>query len=320
MKKIGLLTVFIMNLVFLTFGVCGGLNSSSEVSASTTTQTFTLQPGPNDGKDAIIQSRIPGTNYGNDPRVMAIDWTWSGTPGVIRSLLGFDLSWIPTGSVINNASLSLYAWDGSSPHSTLSGSNACWIKRITSSWTEGTVTWNNQPTTTTFNQVALPTTTSSTQNYTDINVTAMVQDMINSPSAGYGMMLCLQNEAYYRNMSFCSSDHPNPALRPKLVVTYSDSLPVIPVSISGPTELYNNTPMAWNVVIPSSLQNYNIKYTVQRGNDPAWTQDNGTNKYISFSAYSPTPITISLQVKVTAPGYKDGYASILIYTRFNTGY
>jgi hypothetical protein len=197
-------------------------------------QTVVLQPGPSDGKDALLHGlyTMVNTNDGNDQQLPAVAWTFGGTPGTVRSALGFDLSFIPSGSVINSARLSLYSWDqsgGMGNHSSLSGSNACWLQRITSAWAESTVTWNNQPSTTTANEVALPASTSPTQNYLNIDVTSMVQDMINDPSAGYGMLLRLQTESYYRRVNFCSSDHINSALRPKLEITFT--VPVVSITI-----------------------------------------------------------------------------------------
>jgi len=232
-KKISLSMVYLMLLSLLAMFGCSGPTMPSEQSAKgmspitgDNTHTVTLQPGPDDGKDALLHGlpSVANTNMGDSTQLPAAAWTFSGTPGNVRSVLGFDLSFIPTGSTINSAYLSLYAWDqtgGIGQHSTLSGSNATWLQRITSSWDEHTVTWNNQPSTTTVNQVSLPATTSPTQNFLNVDVTAMTQDMINDPSAGYAMMLRLQNEAYYRRVNFCSSDHSNSALRPTLVVTYT---------------------------------------------------------------------------------------------------
>jgi len=181
--------------------------------------TVTLQPGPSDGKDARVHSNVPDNNSPNDDRFMAIAWTWSGTPGVGRTALEFDLSFIPVGAKITSAKLSLYSHP-KNKHSKRSGENSAWLQRITSSWQENTLTWNNQPSTTTVNQVSLAASTSETQNYENIDVSALVQDMVNDPSRGHGFMFRLKNEAYYRAMYFCTSDHSNPALRPKLVVTY----------------------------------------------------------------------------------------------------
>lgn len=192
------------------------------------TSTILLQPNANQGKDAYVDSRLFAINYGNHPDFAAMAWTNGGTPTHVRSLVGFDLSVIPAGAIINSARLSLYSFNSPSngAHANISGSNESVIQRITSSWEENAVTWENQPATTSQNQVFLPASTSSTQDYLDINVTQMVQDMMANPSAGYGFLLKLVTEEYYRSMIFASSDNTNTALHPKLEVTYTEGIQV----------------------------------------------------------------------------------------------
>ncbi len=188
--------------------------------------TLVLQPGDSLGKDALLHglSSQINNNYGSNGQLAASAWTFSGIPGVVRSVLEFDLSSVPNGATIDSAFLSLYAWDsnaGLGQHSTLSGSNECWIQRITSSWDESTVTWNDQPTTTIINQVAMAASTIPTQDYLDIDVTNLVQDMLDNPSSSFGFLIRLQNESYHRQMNFASSDHDKRTLHPKLVVNYT---------------------------------------------------------------------------------------------------
>lgn len=196
----------------------------------------TLQPGAVDGKDSFIYSVSvddrSNRNYGNHANFSAFSWTWNGSWGVVRSFIEFDLSSIPDDAIIERAELSLYAWDGSfDHHSTLGGSNEGLIQRVTSAWDEHTLNWFNQPTTTTANQITLPASTSPTQHYPDIDVTALIRDIRDNPSTSFGLMLRMQSESQqYRGLSFCSSDHANPALRPKLVVTFSEVPPVIACS------------------------------------------------------------------------------------------
>jgi hypothetical protein len=85
------------------------------------------------------------------------------------------------------------------------------------------VTWVNQPATTTQNQVTLPASTFSNQDYLNINVTSLVQDMIDNPLSSFGFMLQLQTEQFYRSLVFASSDHNNAFLHPKLNVCYTAS-------------------------------------------------------------------------------------------------
>ncbi len=102
----------------------------------------------------------------------------------------------------------------------MSGSDAGWVERIISPWQES-VTWNNQPSVTTANQVALPQDTNSHQDYT-ANVTALVQEMLNNPATSFGFRISLQTEQYYRALLFASSDHPNSNLHPKIGICYTD--------------------------------------------------------------------------------------------------
>jgi gliding motility-associated-like protein len=186
--------------------------------------TLFLQPDETCGKDAILHglSSQSNVNYGNDPQLPADAWTFSGESGVLRGIFEFDLSSIPQGCTITNAKLFLYAWtqtNGLGQHSSLSGPNTVLIQRVTSPWNEGTVTWNTQPSTTVQSQVTLPATTIPTLDYLNINVTALVQDMVNDPQNSHGFMLKLQTEQYYRIMNFCSSDHPDPTKHPSLNIT-----------------------------------------------------------------------------------------------------
>jgi len=177
---------------------------------------------PVDGKDVYLRSLSPNTNYGTDPSYGAQAWTNAGNDVIARDVIEFDISSIPSGAIITDAKLSLYQDLTSSrgQHSTLSGSNVSWLQRITSPWDEMTVTWNTQPTTDTTNQVTLPESTSPDEDYLDIDVTALVQDMIDNPSSGFGFMIRHQTEIPYRRLIFASSDNSNPNLYPKIKVIY----------------------------------------------------------------------------------------------------
>lgn len=201
------------------------LASTCSITTFYSQQTIELQPDPIAGKDTYIHgtSGYMNDNFGDVNQLPVTSWTFSSTPGTIRSLVQFDYSQIPAGAQILNAELSLYAIDsqvGHGQHSTLSGSNSAWIERITSPWNESTVSWNTQPATTTLNRVALTASVSQTQNYTGIDVTNLVEDMLNS-SSNFGFMIKLQTEEYYRRLNFCSSDHTNGLLRPKLIISYT---------------------------------------------------------------------------------------------------
>ncbi len=185
---------------------------------------YSEQPDAVSGKDAWIFSLIPSNNYGDHADIDAAAWTSGGNPYVLRSLFEFDLSSIPSGAVVNNATLSLYhnPTSNNAGHSTLDGSNASYLRRVVDDWDEYSVNWQNQPSTTTSNQVSLPATISQNEDFDNIDVTQLVQDMIDNPSSSFGFMIQLQTEVLYRSVIFASSDNADPTKRPKLVINYTD--------------------------------------------------------------------------------------------------
>ena len=188
-------------------------------------RTLEYQPDGANGVDAGLFSCVDcgysTRNFGNIKEFSAIATTNAGSSNA-RALIRFDLSNIPDGAIITSATLSLYYAhsDGNGDHRYQWGSNSCKLQRVTSPWDEHTVTWNTQPSVSSTNQVILPASTTETQDYPDINVTKLIQDIIADQSKNYGMMLRLQTEEIYRQLIFASSDHPDATKHPKLVVKY----------------------------------------------------------------------------------------------------
>jgi len=186
--------------------------------------TITLQPDSLEGKDALIFTLEPNTTFGKSVFYRSAAWTWEGVPGLNRCLLEFNLSLIPDNAKIIDARLSLYfhhiQMSVPMTHSSLGGPNISLLQRIENEWDENSVTWNNQPPVDTTNQVILPESTSPTQDYPNIDVTAIIQDMVKNPLTSHGFLFRLQTEEYYRRMVFASSDHLVDSLHPKLVITF----------------------------------------------------------------------------------------------------
>jgi|GEM_PF-1850248 len=193
---------------------------------SQVTQTeMTFQPDGCRGKDDHIGyiTNYPGTentNFATLDELVPFAWTFNGNPGYNRALIDFtDLQLIPQGTMVTYAYLSLYGKPSSAtaPQGN-SGANSCFVQRVTSTWDESTATWSTQPTSTTTNQVSLPASTSQfNYNVIDLNITALVQDIINQPPSGrYGFLIRLQTESIYRSIVFASSDYADSTKRPKL--------------------------------------------------------------------------------------------------------
>lgn len=180
-----------------------------------------LKPGPASSNDISVWNNASVPTGGNfEFEIYA--WTNSGLPGFKRAFVEFDLSGIPAGSTILNASLNLFNNPSGSTfgnHSQQSGSNAVIIERVTSPWDQNTASWTNQPSTTTLNQVLGPATGSALANMA-YSVTQLVQDMVDYPANSFGFGLRLQSENPFRSLIFASSEHPDSALWPELAVEF----------------------------------------------------------------------------------------------------
>lgn len=177
---------------------------------------------PEKGEDTYVHQFHPARNFNYDNKIAIMAWTFDGTPADCRGLIRFDLSSIPVKAKVTKAELYLYhiTDQGNNPqHSQLSGANDGYLIPVSSPWKADSVTWNNQPSVITENQVAIPASTSATQDYV-IDVTAMVGNMVKEPANNYGFMIRLQNENFYRALMFASSNHKNQQLHPTLKVYY----------------------------------------------------------------------------------------------------
>ena len=189
-------------------------------------KTLVLRPGPADGIDADIRTDMPVTPQGTSPDFIANAWTAQGNYFTQRSLLKFDLSQVPAGASVLQATLYLYTNLTTGHHQLDSGANAANLYRIAEPWSPNQVTWNNQPSFTAADPVFLPQSVTHTQDYT-VDVTAHVQDMVANPATNFGWLFKLQTEEKYRCMVFASSNNLNEEWRPKIVIQYTScELPV----------------------------------------------------------------------------------------------
>ena len=225
----------------------------------------------NDLHDAAIHNNLrPGyeytvnANYGSHPRIAAVAWTNSGYNSYLRSLLSFNLSAIPSGSVIQSATLYFYSdptVTGSSDangNSQLSGSNAIYLEKVTSAWDEFTVTWNNQPPTTTADRVWVGPSISATENL-QVNLAGIVQGWVNDPQSNNGLKMILENEVRYRSRNYASKNHSNTAIHPKLLITFVPPDPDI--SLAYKNEIESIFQVNRSYVSTGLLSDYGLFFT-----------------------------------------------------------
>jgi hypothetical protein len=269
--------------------------------------SITLQPGPTQGKDCEVFSLQPTTNYVSN-LLRGNAWTWSGTPGLERGLFEFDLSTVPNGAIIDSAFLYLYS--PNSPNSEFhSGSNSCFLRRITSYWSETSVTWNNQPSTTDINQVILPKSIAPYQDYAHIKVTNLVSDMIQNPGNSFGFMILQQVEQIRRRMTFCSSDYPDDSKHPKLIIFYTPYTPSDCI-----TKILQPGPEGKDCEVFSLQPNTNYVSNLLRGN--AWTFSGVTGVERGLFQFDLSFIPPGSEVN---SAYLDLYAPNSPSTEFHSG-
>lgn len=209
----------------MTIGIHDGVGEDTYVASGTTTQN---------------------NNYSTIPSLTIYGWTNGGQLGVKRAFLDFDLGLIPEPSVLVSARLSLYYNPDDAIESTdvHSGENDWVIQRVVEPWNPEAITWNTQPTVTNTNEVLIPATASGDENFEDIDVTAMVQDMLSTSSSGF--RLSMVTEQPYRMLILASAEDDDPALRPRLEIEYLSTVGLSEetgrsawqVSWTGPEMLY----------------------------------------------------------------------------------
>jgi hypothetical protein len=235
-----------MKAITLLFSSIIILNAYSQITVPLT-PTKDASVGFHDGYDS------DDTNYGYATHFSAFSQPAASGIGENAGwgIMDFDFSSIPAGTTIISANLKLYAFGTgfSIPLPTgHDGANSSYLSRIVSPWDEFTVTWNTRPDFITDNQVTLPESISSDENYTDINVTALVQDIINDPSGSFGLCLRLVDESPTAGLLFASTDFGDDSKLQKLSVTYS-----------GPnTVLQNSNNAVFNILVYPNPTNGNV--------------------------------------------------------------
>jgi len=191
-------------------------NSAGSSTATVTiivNNTLILQPGPAEGKDSMVVTQIPDTNYENNQYFSLGNLSVSI---ILRAHLQFDVSILPTDAVIVNADLKLYQYQTIGTESFVIG-----LHQVTESWEENMITWNNQP-----DYLPSPestiTVTIGALTWLSWDITTLLQGWLDGSIANYGVVLKDTDEPLGDTFIRCySSDYPaNPTLCPKLEITY----------------------------------------------------------------------------------------------------
>ncbi len=213
----------------------------------------TIQPST---KDAYTILDSPDNNYGT-LTILSVG-NYPGTTSDVYVV--WSVASIPTGSTIINASMELYLYDRY-PDSTEIEAIA---RRVTGSWTETGITWNNAPSTTAAGSSLATIPIDDTGLWIYWNIAEIVDAWVNGGSANQGVSI--KPAGPFGFVLFYSKEFATASLRPRLVIEYTPPSPPGPgfvVQISGgqtavpaqvntnitiPIDLYNTGDITLNVV------------------------------------------------------------------------
>jgi len=178
-------------------------------------QTLTIQPNASRGKDTMVYEDSPTQNFGSTGWLDIL----SGTGERDRAFLQFNISSLPSTAVITQADLGLYYYFDS-----LGVSEDVGVYEVTGSWSDSTITWNNQPTVnaTVLDTVTLP--ASGSDSFENWTITELVKGWFDGTVANNGVMVRTINDSVNTaaRKEFYSADWSNPTLCPEIVITYYD--------------------------------------------------------------------------------------------------
>ncbi|MEA2347809.1 MAG: large repetitive protein [Thermoleophilaceae bacterium] len=164
-------------------------------------------------RDAYVDANSQSTNFGSTATLFVKTKTLLSILDTRdRTLVGFTLPSIPSNCDLTAATLKLNA-------SSATGGRTLVAQRATSSWTEGGVTWNNQPSVTNTNEAS----TSSGSGTVQWTVTAMVLSMYSGTNNGFLVVDSNENALLSLGspQQFDSRTQSPSSVRPTLQLTFS---------------------------------------------------------------------------------------------------
>jgi len=199
-------------------------------------KTFVLQPGPENGKDAMVSNLEPEKNFGGHKYFEAtfLSEQLLTVMRSNRSMIFFKLDSLPQPAQIKSVRLKL-SYDFPIPFDNnafkidiLPTSGIAWygavLQRVVEPWEEYKVTWNNQPKTIEMNQVYIYPFIRNT-NMIQVDVTKLFVDPVTTDGVtypNYGMLFKTWPVDRFPGFRFASSDYPVDNMRPKLTVYYTN--------------------------------------------------------------------------------------------------
>lgn len=199
----------------------------------------------NSSKDTFIQDANPNTNYGS-----ASNMRLANDTGIIsESLLMFDISTIPSNSVINSGDLYIYIYND------IGSALTAYVGKISESWTENGVTWNTKPVyDLSQSQIMYP----DSVGWYSVGITSFVSDWYSGATTNNGLYINATPIQLTISKDFYTKENGNyiPYFSIDYSPPYTPPTPVIGNVITG--NFYVNT--AWSAGSGNKTDSYNISY------------------------------------------------------------
>ena len=175
----------------------------------------------------------------------------SPTTDIGRDFIRFDLSTI-AGTIIDSASLQVFPYHqyyGATP-------KTVWVREVAATWTEGGLTYNNEPASI---AGAAITGTTAEGSWSDIGVTGMVRDWIYGYQSNHGLKLDENGNNYTYWKRLIGSEEASYVHPPKLVVTnHTDS--VAPTGSLAVAPLSGVAPIPGTATDDALMTKYVVEY------------------------------------------------------------
>jgi hypothetical protein len=193
------------------------------VAALQAASTMVLAPS---GDTYLRRSQV-NDNFGVDTFLATDSETGGGRP--MRTLLRFDLAAIPTGAVVESATLELYLFESGGSQTELVEAFP-----VTRDWVEGTggtnagASWDLYDGVTSWGTPggdhlpdAVATFTAGAPGWKSMELSAVAQDWVDGTLPNYGLVLASPESGGNDEKHYYSREHVDPALRPKLTLVYT---------------------------------------------------------------------------------------------------
>jgi hypothetical protein len=179
--------------------------------------------------DAWVDQGSPAQNKGTDSVLKVMS---KGPSNNVRAMVRFALPSMPAGCAVTSAKLRLYA-------GSFKDGRSLEARRLTGSWNEGAVTWDNQPATASGTGVGTSATTPSGAGYREWDVRWMAQAMYQEGNNGFLIRDANENNDSEQQL-YSREKGESP---PQLVLTFGpkDSTPPQTTVDSGPDATTTST-------------------------------------------------------------------------------